>query len=292
MPISEEQIFSKLDDQNLGKIIKQTTNFLRPFSETPLLDAQVLISHFINKSRSWVIAHSEHHISNHERVRLSEAIGRILRGTPLPYVLGEWYFFGEQFIISSDVLIPRPETELLIEHALSIINAKPKTKRIADVGTGSGIIAVTLAIHSPESKIYASDISYQALKICRENAIRHHVEKQITIIQADLLSYTNRPFDLICANLPYIPTETLMSLDVRTREPITALDGGKNGLKYINKLIQQAYTLLAQHGKLLIEIEANQGHEVLSFAESVFGMNKAKIIKDLAGRDRLLKIKK
>lgn len=261
--------------------------------ETSLLDAQVLLSHITGKSRTWLLTHPEFTLSPGQESALEHALEKLASGMPLPYVLGHWHFFGMEFTISEDVLIPRPETELLVETALEYTRAHPKNEfQILDVGTGSGIIPVSLAVHIPHAYFVAVDISAAALQISATNARQHGVDERIQFVQSDLLSGDIPPgrFDIICANLPYIPRETLETLEVYQHEPTLALDGGADGLDLIRKLIEQLAELNQTDNLLLFEIEQSQGRTASILAEQYFPDAEIKIKRDLAGYDRLLVI--
>ena len=259
-------------------------------TSTPALDAQVLLAHIIDRPRSWVLAHPEKELRRGQQRALSAALARLETGAPLPHVIGEWEFYGLNFDLTADVLIPRPETELLVDTALDWLQRNPGARLIADVGSGSGCIAVSVAAHAPSVVLIASDVALSPLKIARTNAIRHSVADRIRFIQADLLPVIDRPIDLVCANLPYIPNETLHTLDVYGREPTLALDGGPGGLALIDKLLTQIRGALSRSGAILLEIDAAHGPEAMALAESYFSNARAEILADLAGHDRLLSI--
>ena len=266
------------------------TTRLTSISDTPALDASVLLAHVINKPRTWVIAHPELTLTYSQQKQLDDALEQLQAGEPLPYVLGHWEFFSLDFDITSDVLIPRPETELLVEKAISWLRQFPKsTPTIADVGTGSGVIAVSIAVHVPDARILATDLSQTALHIARSNAKKFNVTNQITFIECDLLPEKSS-IDLICANLPYIPIAELHSLRVYYREPTLALNGGEDGLDQIRKLLTIAPGCLAKDGLLLLEIEATQGAKALALARGIFPNASIDLHKDLAGKDRLLSV--
>jgi release factor glutamine methyltransferase len=272
----------------LGDYLASISVKLRPVSDTPSMDAGVLLSGLLNIPRAWVIAHPEASISPDERTILESAIARLDAGEPLPYILGRWEFFGLDFLLNPATLIPRPETELLVEQALEWLRDHPDRRRVADVGTGSGCIAISIAHHMPDLQIIATDISELALQAAAANARQHTVTRQITFIQGNLLDSTLVYFDLICANLPYISTDALRSLPVNNREPDLALDGGADGLGLIRGLLRTAPQRLAQGGRLLMEIEANQASAVSSLAQEAFPKQGVRVLKDLAGRERLL----
>jgi release factor glutamine methyltransferase len=246
-----------------------------------------------------VIAHPEAPLTPEQEQALEGAVCRLREGEPLPYVLGEWEFYGLPFIVTPAVLIPRPETELLVDHALQWLERHPKklqslSEQIAaiDVGTGSGCIAISLASRLPGLKIIASDLSFAALEVARQNTTHHSVASQITLLQSDLLTaFAPQPiFQLVCANPPYIPQESLLSLPVYRREPALALDGGSHGTALIEPLLHQAASRLAPGGLLLLEIEASQGQVVTDLAQQVFPSALVSLHRDLAGCDRLVSI--
>jgi release factor glutamine methyltransferase len=276
----------------LGDYLASISNKLKPFSDTPSMDASVLLAGLLNKTRAWVIANPEASLVSAERVVLESALQRLEAGEPLPYILGHWEFFRLDFLLNPATLIPRPETELLVDQALGWLKDHPQRRRIADVGTGSGCIAISLAYNLADLQITATDVSGMALQAATANARRHGVSGQITFIQGNLLDGVAAYFDLICANLPYIPAETLRSLPVYNREPNLALDGGADGLDLIRELLWIAPQRLAHGGRLLMEIEANQASAVGFLAREAFAGQEVRILKDLAGKDRLLVVDK
>jgi release factor glutamine methyltransferase len=193
-------------------------------------------------------------------------------------------------------LIPRPETELLVEKAIAWLQNSPVRKTVADIGTGSGAIAVSIAVNVSNSQVLGTDISRKALDVARRNAVQFEVDDQIDFLQCDLLPQysasvpTETRFDLICANLPYIPTETLHQLPIFGREPTIALDGGRDGLDLIQRLLNITPQWLATNGMMLLEIEATHGDQALRLARRAFPQASLDLHKDLAGRERLLQI--
>lgn len=263
---------------------------LTPVSETASLDAQVLLADLLGQPRAWILAHPEATLTPDQSRRLAERLARLEGGLPLPYELGHWEFFGLDFLVSPAALIPRPETELLVEHALDFLRTRGYEAYILDVGTGSGCIAVSLAVHNDRSRLVASDLSLAALRLARQNAQRHRVERRIAWLACDLLPPMPLRFDLICANLPYIPSGELVALPVARHEPRLALDGGADGLEGIRRLLSAASPVLAPGGMLLMEIEASQGERVLALARRAFPQSSGCLIRDLAGRDRLVSV--
>lgn len=263
---------------------------LTAHSDTPYLDAQVLLSHVLNQQRAWVLAHPIPRFTPSQRRQLAQALRRLESGVPLPYVLGHWEFYTLDFALTPDVLIPRPETELLVEKALNWLQSHPRRRKCADVGTGSGCIAVTLAKNIPDANVVATDISQHALRVAQKNACRHDVVEQISFLEGDLLMSVAQKFDVICANLPYIPTPTLKTLEVYGREPTQALDGGPKGLTSIQKLMKTVPRNLAPGGLLLFEIDSSHGAEAAQFARQTFPQAEVQLHTDLAGHDRMLTI--
>ncbi len=288
-------VTSKGGRRTVGEILDGLVFRLRKTSDTSDLDAQVLIAHVLDRPRSWVLAHPEKSLDIFQMNALEDAVTGLEGGNPLAYVLGVREFFGLEFEITPDVLIPRPETELLVERAITWVKGRDPGKRIVqvmDVGTGSGCIAIALAVNIPNIAITATDISPAALKVARKNAERLHVSDRITFIEADL--FPKPPildqYTLIVANLPYIPTETLRELTVYGREPTLALDGGSDGLGIIRRLLENSPERLLPGGSLMVEIEASEGPSVQELATNIFPLASIHLYKDLAGHDRLLEV--
>jgi release factor glutamine methyltransferase len=260
------------------------------------LDAQLILAHGMGFSRTHLLAHLDAPLTPPQLDSVHAAFARLEAGEPLPYILGHWEFYGLDLDVTSDVLIPRPETELMVEKAIKWLGNSPERRTVADVGTGSGAIAIAIAMHIPGVRILATDISYDALKIARHNAKKFHVDHRINFLQCDLFPQhtdslpTDSHFDLICANLPYIPTTTLHELPIFGREPTLALDGGTDGLDLYRHLLEIAPDWLAPNGMMLLELEATQGIKALSLAYDKFSEATINLQQDMAGRDRLLEI--
>lgn len=262
-------------------------------SDTPALDAQVLLAHVLGQSRTWLLAHAETELTQDQNSKFNQAIGKIQANVPLPYIIGHWEFYGLDFIINPSVLIPRPETELLVEQAINWLRSNPQRRQAADIGTGSGCIAVTLAHQIPDLEVIASDISQDALNIAEQNAQKHQVAQRIRFLQSNLLppmDIWRAKRDLICANLPYIPTATLHTLKVFGREPTLALDGGVDGLNSIRKLLSEVHQYLQPGGFLLLEIDSSQGIAALILAQEAFPDAEVQLLPDLAGHARLIRV--
>src|SRR3972149_2769959 len=174
----------KIKTQNLdaGQALKDTRTRLIGLSENPSLDAQVLLAQMLGQDRAWALAHLEAGLSAVQVQQWEQALARLESGEALPYVLGEWEFYGLKIALTPDVLIPRPETELLVETALSWLAANPKRRRAADIGTGSGCIAIALGVHVPDLELTASDISPRALDVARKNFLRYQLFDRVQLV--------------------------------------------------------------------------------------------------------------
>jgi release factor glutamine methyltransferase len=280
-----------------ASLLSDLADRLAVISDTPALDASVLIAHILNKPRTWVVAHPEFELTTVQQKELNDSLTRLECGEAFPYVLGHWEFFGLDFELTPDVLIPRPETELLVERAITWLQKSPRRRTVADVGTGSGAIAATIAANIPDVHVLATDISHEALKVAHRNAIKLKVDNRVDFVQCDLLPQhidplsRERHFDLICANLPYIPTETLHTLPIFGREPTLALDGGPDGLAQIRRLLDIGPEWLAPNGMMLLEVEATRGIQALNMACDLFSEATIHLHQDLMGRNRLLEIR-
>jgi len=271
-------------------ILTQINAVISQHTETPALDAQVLVAHFLEKPRSWVLAHPEAHINNHQYNKIIQGMHRLEYSEPLPYVIGHWEFFGLDFHLTPDVLIPRPETELLVENGITWLRNHPNQHNAIDVGTGSGCIGIALAKNIPDLQVLMADISPGALNVAWINADKHGLLDRLEFKQADLMGGIEGHFNLICANLPYIPNPMLRNLSVAEREPRLALDGGLSGTELISRLLDQSRSHLAPGGKIILEIESSQGVEVRSMASSFYPASHLELLKDLSGNDRCIEI--
>jgi release factor glutamine methyltransferase len=264
-------------------------------SEFGALEAQALLSRLLRRPRSWILAHPETDLPPGLFAEYSALFRRAAVGEPLAYLTGSREFFGLNFEVDPDVLIPRPETELLVETALAwLANAhKSKTRirrgvRAVDLGTGCGCIAAALALRRSGLRVIATDISFRALAVAARNLSSLGVSDRVCLVQADLLAPWRGPIDLLCANIPYVPSAELDSLPVLRYEPRLALDGGPDGLRLIARALEQCASRLDEGGLALFEIEASQGEVAPSLARKIFPASSVGVKKDAAGNDRLL----
>lgn len=258
------------------------------------IEARVLLGHITKLSPVQIYTQTEQALSREQERALYELIERRLRREPTAYIVNRREFYSIDFYIDSRALIPRPETELLVDTALEFSKntCPPSPPLIADIGTGCGAIAISLALNLPHSKIYATDISHSALEVARLNCEHHKVTRQVTLLQGDLLEPVPEPVDLIVANLPYVRSSELgnLSPEITGFEPRTAIDGGKNGLKCIRQLLEQTKEKINPQGCLLLEIGQNQEQEVTRLINRYLNKVSFTFIRDLNGINRVVKI--
>ena len=258
--------------------------------DSPALTADLLLGFVLGWDRVRLLSHAEQEIDEHSWDRLRHLAHCRANGEPLQYLTGEQEFYGLPFRVTPAVLIPRPETEILVERAIDLMRSHaPSNARFADVGTGSGCIAVSVAHHIPASTGWAVDVSAIALKIAQENARRHGVHDRIRFVQSDLLEcFPKRPcLDFIFCNPPYIALDEYDSLptEVKNHEPHEALFGGASGLDVYRRLVPDAAARLAPGGYLLLEVGAGQAQQVGRFMEKV-GLVLQPVLNDLQGIPR------
>ncbi|HWP98371.1 MAG TPA: peptide chain release factor N(5)-glutamine methyltransferase [Syntrophomonadaceae bacterium] len=254
------------------------------------LEAEVLLARVLHVDRVYLYVHYQQPVDKRERETFKEYIQRRRAGEPSAYITGVREFMSLEFQVSRHVLIPRPETELLVETALLMVGNKEDV-RVCDVGTGSGAVAVSMAYYCPGARVWAGDVSQAALDIARGNAERHDVRVEFRC--GDLLSpfQGEEPFDLILANLPYIPQEEYADLPVGVKdyEPSQALLASGDGLDLYRRLLPQALNGLKDQGCILMEIGCRQGVNAMDL---MAGWDNVELIQDLAGRDRLVAARK
>jgi release factor glutamine methyltransferase len=258
---------------------------------SPRLNAELLLMFTLECDRAYLHAHPERKLSADDQRRYDQALTERERGVPTQYITGHQEFWGMDFIVTPAVLIPRPETEHVIETVLQSVGRAPSpadSLRIVDVGAGSGCIALALAKELPRAEIHATEISPAALEIARANAARHQLEGRIQFHQADLLQGIERGgFDFVVSNPPYVgeSEEDQVQLEVRKYEPHDAVFAGTTGLEVIERLIPQALEALKPRGRLVMEISGTIAERV---RELVAGWNEVGITNDLQGIPRVV----
>lgn len=280
----------------LAELLQDAANRLQTTSATPRLDAELLLAHTLGWPRARVLAERRHAPSPEQAAAFAALVARRARGEPVAYLVGHKEFYGLDLEVTPATLIPRPETEALVELALAEARRLLHTRSdaagwpgltIADIGTGSGAIAIALATHLPEALVYAVDLSPEALAVAGRNVTRHGLQERVRLLQGDLLAPLPEPVDLIVSNPPYTIYDDIAP-DVRAYEPRLALDGGPNGLAIYRRLLAMAPAALRPYGALLLEIGAWQGRAVAALAQAALPDAEVRVHPDLAGRDRVV----
>ena len=257
------------------------------------LEAEVMVMNVMRLPRQDIFAHQEDEVSGQQERELAEMVRRRLTREPLAYILGYKEFYGINLLVNSNVLIPRPETETMVEHALfmALMGMESRELVVADVGTGTGNIAINLAIHLPAARIYALDVEDAILDVASYNIRAHNVADRITLAKGDLLEPLPEPVDLVVANLPYIPTGRIPTLQPEIQwEPPGALDGGDEGLDLLRRLVSQADGKLKEQAVILLELDPEQVAPVETFVKEYLPGSTTSVEQDLARQDRIFVI--
>ncbi len=273
-----KQAFSHARETLIANNIKDAT-----------LESELLLRHTLKISRVQLYLDLDYELNSKEEETFRHLIERRLSGEPTAYITGYREFYGRDFYIDPSVLIPRPESELLVEKALKLAQNRT-VPTIAEVGTGCGAIAISLALNLPQTKIYATDISAAALKVALFNCQKHGIANRICLLQGDMLDPLPEPVDLIVTNLPYVKESELPPIYSANFEPLLALNGGSDGLEKIRQLCRQANNKLCPDGYLLLEIGQGQRGAVTTFLRSLFPSAKLEVTSDLSGIDRVVSL--
>lgn len=271
--------------------IREVLNWTRGYFEAagivqPRLEAEILLAHALDVERLNLYISPDQPLTPDERNRYRTVVKRRREGTPLQHLIGEVQFFGLRFRVNRDALIPRPETEELLDHILKLV---PRDRDIdcLDLGAGTGVIAVCLARYFPGAKVTAVDVSPEALELARSNAALNGVEERITFVESDWCERVSGAYDLVVSNPPYVAREELADLpvEVREHEPRVALDGGIEGVEEIARLIEAVIEHIRPDGLLFLEIGHDQGKTVLEMLRGK-GFVDVRMEPDLAGKKR------
>ena len=254
------------------------------------LECELLLRHALNLSRTQLYLDLDHELRHKQEEAFWHLIKRRLDGEPTAYITGHREFYGLDFYVDRRVLIPRPESELLVETALGLAQNHPLST-MAEVGTGCGAIAISLALSLPEAKIYATDISAAALEVAVVNCQKHGVVDKVHLLHGNMLDPLPEPVDLIIANLPYVKQSELARMGSARFEPRLALDGGSDGTERIRQLCRQAGGKLRPSGFLLLEIGQGQKRAVTAFLHTLFPNGKIEVVPDLSGIDRVVSLR-
>ncbi len=253
------------------------------------LECELLLRHALRISRIQLYTELNHELDHKQEAIFWNLIKRRLCGEPTAYITGHREFYGLDFYVNPNVLIPRPESEPLVEKAIKLAQNHP-VSTLAEIGTGCGAIAISLALNLPQAKIYATDISASALEVALFNCQKHRVVNRIRLLQGDMLDPLAEPVDLIVANLPYIKQLELRQMRSANFEPRLALNGGSDGLDKIRQLCCQVSGKLHPQGCLLLEIGQGQGRAVTTFLRRLLPSAKIEVTPDLGGIDRMVSL--
>lgn len=279
---------------NVASILSKTAEYLREKGlENPRLNAEVLLGHVLGLKRIDLYLNYHQPLQNGELSLFRSLVKRRLAGCPLQYLTGEAEFYSLSFQVDPAALIPRPETEILVKAILERLKPMAPPLKVADVGTGSGAIAIALAVHLREARFWATDRSAQALALARRNAHRHAVADRIFFSQGDLfepLRGEEGTFTAVVSNPPYVSSDQLRELprEIRLHEPLMALDGGSDGLEVIRRLVAGAPQFLAEGGILALEVGAGQAAEVAKLMVKTEFLGRPQVLEDYAGVERVV----
>lgn len=264
-------------------------------SEEASLEAELLLAHALNTDRTHLFQRLRDQLAPDAESAFDALLQRRLAHEPTPYILGRREFYGLEFEVTQSAIIPRPETETLVELVIAFVRTRVAGRgtRVADVGVGCGAIAVALASELPEADVIATDISPDALALARRNARRHRLAERIRFLQGDLLEPLDAPVDIIAANLPYVRRDDFEAAppEIRDHEPRLGLDGGPDGLRLIERLLRTAPPHLKPGGALFAEIGEQQANRARGLAMESFPGARIEVKRDLSGLDRVLAVR-
>ena len=282
-------VYVMKDNETIASMLVSAIHRLDDVSETPRLDAELLLMYVLGWSRARVIVEQQTILSTKQIDAFCSLVARRAQRESIAYIIGHKEFYGLDFVVNASVLVPRPETELLVELAIQHAYRLQRPLHIADIGAGSGCIAVTLANQLSDVMVYAVDISPDALEVAAENIARHNVTAKVQLMHGDLIAPLEAPVDMIVSNPPYT---ILSEIDVGVweHEPHLALDGGPDGLAVYRRLLAAAPSKLHVDGVILLEIGATQSTEVTALARVHFPSAQISVHQDLAGHDRVVEI--
>lgn len=289
--MQKSKMSQKVKNMTVKDVLAKAISVLKEKKvETPAKEAGVLLAYILKKDASWLYAHPEFQLSAAEIKKYDSIVSKRSKSMPLQYIVNNQEFMSLDFYVNPYCLIPRPETEILVEAALAWINESScENIRVLDIGTGSGAICVSIAHYAAETIIDALDVSGQALQIAETNAKRHNVEGRIRFINADFLQWKNEePYSVILSNPPYIPHNEISMLmsEVKDYEPLTALDGGSDGLLFYRYLASEVKRMMTPEGTIFVEVGIGQAECVVEMF--TYQGLKTSVYKDFAGIDRVV----
>ena len=279
----------------IGKILKWTEEYFQKAQlDSPRLDAEVLLAHVLNQpERIYLYVHFGQPLEQSELAAYKECIKRRVQHEPVAYITGHRDFMGLDFKVTKDTLIPRPDTEILVEAVLQRLPAAGESSTLADIGTGTGAICLSLLNYLPKLRAMAVDISPGALAVAKENSVSLGLSQRVEFLQGDLLEPLKAKGELlnaIVSNPPYIPKADIATLasEVKAYEPMGALDGGEDGLDFYRRLLAESGDLLKDGGFLALEVGIHQAHQLEALAKDMSQWGKCEILRDLAGIERVV----
>lgn len=276
---------------NLKQVLTRARDVLAENGiEDASLEGEILLRHILGISRAEMYADLNINLSPEQEKTLEKLLERRRRGEPSAYITGHREFFGHDFLVNRSVLIPRPETELLVEKAIELTEVHG-IRTIADIGTGCGAIAISLAAYLPQVIVHATDISPEALDVARFNCERYNMADRVVLRRGDLMEPLDGPVDMIVANLPYVRERDLIRNASLSYEPALALNGGSTGLEKIRSLIRQMAKKLNRGGYLILEIGEGQARAVTAILRKEFPGAAVEVHKDLAGLERAVSLR-
>ena len=280
----------KKDVWTISSLLNWTVNYFKSKNiQSARLDAEVLLSHVLRQERIYLYVHFDEPMEQNELSKFREYVKKRAQHVPIAYIIGEREFMGLPFKVTKDTLIPRPDTEILVENVLNNVD-KDKEIEIVDIGTGSGAIILSLLVNLPKAQGKTVDISSKAIEVAKENAVNLQVNDRCEFFVGDLFAPLNdNKFDVIVSNPPYIPQKDIATLedDVKEYEPVSALTDGGDGLSYYRRLLSEGKAYIKENGFIALEIGIYQSEDVKQIAMDN-GWKNIKIIKDYAGIDRVV----
>jgi len=268
------------------EVLKLSSDYLQKHgSDSPRLDAELLLAHALQMRRLDLYLKFDRPLAETELSSYRTLVSRRAKGQPVAYLVGHKEFMGLDFEVTPEVLVPNPDTEVLVQRAVEIAREAQRPLRVADVGTGSGCIAIAVAHYAPNVDVWASDISLEALTLAERNVARHAVGERVHLVRGDLMSPMTGEFDLVCANLPYVAAGAKLAREVAA-QPAGALLAGPSGAELVSRLLDDAPARLARGGRILAEIDPS----ILGVVSESAGRNFAghRVQRDAGGHERVL----
>ncbi|NJN16079.1 MAG: peptide chain release factor N(5)-glutamine methyltransferase [Oscillochloris sp.] len=276
---------------NVASLLKSAVDRLSSISTTPRLDAELLLAHVLAWPRARLLAERDYQPDSAAQAAFARAVERRASLEPVAYIVGKREFYGLELVVDRRVLVPRPETELLVELAIAearrFQHASGHLLRIADIGTGSGAVAIAIARHLPQARIYAVDLSLDALAVATLNVRQHNLHDRVSLLHGDLLKPLPEPVDLLVSNPPYTVLAEVEP-NVRAHEPWLALEGGPDGAAIYRRLLSSITSALRSQGGIVLEIGSWQAELVSGLIQAALPAAQITVYQDLAGRDRVV----